>query len=147
MWRKQKKNRWDRRLPQRHLASEVGMSKRREGVWERGKGQTQRGREKNKARQGIRPSVTEADWRAERADRLLQNAEERKKRCTYSTFSFGPEYESPQGGDYLKLVVTHSSHLSDSTGQDHSFRVHLLHREKDTETDRWNQNTYMHMWE
>lgn len=49
----------------------------------------------------------------------------RCKGCTH-TFSFSPKYEGPEVGDHLKLVVTKSSHLADSTGQDHAFRVHLL---------------------
>lgn len=53
----------------------------------------------------------------------------KSKGCT-CTFSFSPEYKGPKGGDYLKLVVTQSSHLSDGTGQDHTLGVHLLNTEK-----------------
>lgn len=49
-----------------------------------------------------------------------------RTKCTCRTFSFSPENEGPKGGDYLKLVVAVSSHLSDGAGQDHTFGVHLL---------------------
>lgn len=53
----------------------------------------------------------------------------------YCTFSFSPEDEGPEVGDDLKLVVALSSHLSDSTGQDHPLGVHLLNRGGDKSAD------------
>lgn len=63
---------------------------------------------------------------------------------TCSTFSFSPENEGPQEGDYLELVVTvaMSSHLSNSAGQDHTFGVHLLNTERHTETDEGAAKTH-----
>lgn len=94
--------------------------------------EAERGREtgeKNKAGQGNQTvRATAADWQAERGEQLINDCKQstiKSKGCT-CTFSFSPEYEGPKGGDYLKLVVAESPHLSDSTGQDHTFGVHLL---------------------
>lgn len=63
------------------------------------------------------------------------------KQRTSCTFSFSPENERSKAGDYLKLVVTQSPHLSDATGQDHTFGVHLLNRDTDKHTENRFINT------
>lgn len=82
-------------------------------------------------------SAGQSDKQKERHVWLIaegKTTEQRGKGSTCCTFSLSSEYESPQGGDYLKLVVTQSSHLPDSAGQNHPFGVHLLNRGGHTHT-------------
>lgn len=64
-----------------------------------------------------------------------QRTKEKNKtpRMTCCTFSLSPENEGPEGGGDLEPVVAVSSHLFDGAGQDHTFGVHLLKRERETQ--------------
>lgn len=137
MWRKREKEVSQKMTTEAFRDGEDRTRETRETKRERTQGGRNPGEKEGEKQGETENEIIRARQTDEQNEKLIDDCEMQEKKkvndSTRCTFFFSPEYEGPKGGDHLKLVVTQSPHLSNSTGQDRTFGVHLLNRQ----THRW----------